>query len=326
MPVRPLHALLALVHALLAFVATGAAFAAGTAGDAPPPVPRSPETPLRVVASFTIPADWVREVGGARVSAASIVPPDADPHAYQPLPADMRLLRSATLLVGVSPEMETWFAALTRRAGGGANAVLWLAPAAAKSHSAGGTGGADCCASGRDPHVWLDPLAVIPLVRALAKRLGECDPAGAAHYAENAERYAGKLRALDERSRAALAKIPRHRRVLFSRHDNLGRLAARYDLTVGGSIIRGASTEGADPPAGELAALIRRARKVGVPLFHDEPAAGALVLTVTREAALPPPVRLRTESLAPPPAPASTYLDMFAENIRAIAGALAEKP
>ncbi|MFO1117735.1 MAG: zinc ABC transporter substrate-binding protein, partial [Beijerinckiaceae bacterium] len=63
-----------------AFLASVAALsAAGPALGQPQRIP--------VVATFTILADFVREVGGDRVDVASIVGPDGDAHVYDPTPA-----------------------------------------------------------------------------------------------------------------------------------------------------------------------------------------------------------------------------------------------
>ena len=48
--------------------------------------------PLKVVASFSILGDIVREVGGKDVSVSTLVGPDGDAHEYEPTPADARKL------------------------------------------------------------------------------------------------------------------------------------------------------------------------------------------------------------------------------------------
>ncbi|HML28715.1 MAG TPA: zinc ABC transporter substrate-binding protein, partial [Hyphomicrobium sp.] len=55
---------------------TSAAFSAGFAGSA------SAKT-LNAVASFTVLADVVRQVGGDHVNVKSLVPADGDPHEFE---------------------------------------------------------------------------------------------------------------------------------------------------------------------------------------------------------------------------------------------------
>jgi zinc/manganese transport system substrate-binding protein len=270
--------------------------------------------PPRVVASFTIPADWAREIAGGHATVESIVPPGADPHAYQPTLADMRKLRAADLVVALDPALESWFAPLVAE-GALRGKTLWLGQIKEAADTGAG--------AVRDPHLWMDPLLVIPMCKRLAERLGQIAPADAKAFAAAAEKYAVSLRELDAWARRTLASVPESRRVLFSHHDNLGRLARRYGLRPGGSLLASVSSESPDPSAKELAAFIRRAREAGVPLFHDSDTAPTLVKTVTRDAGLPPPARLHADALQPAPHPASTYLGMYRENIRIIAGALA---
>ncbi|WP_244561673.1 metal ABC transporter solute-binding protein, Zn/Mn family [Mesorhizobium australicum] len=69
---------------LLASVATAATIAvAGTASA----------KPLKVVASFTVLADVAKEIGDSNVEVKTIVPPDGDPHKYEPTLDDAKNLR-----------------------------------------------------------------------------------------------------------------------------------------------------------------------------------------------------------------------------------------
>ncbi|MBN9013018.1 MAG: zinc ABC transporter substrate-binding protein, partial [Rhizobiales bacterium] len=45
---------------------------------------------IKVVASFTILADFVRNVGGDRVDVVALVGPNADAHVYTPSPSDAK--------------------------------------------------------------------------------------------------------------------------------------------------------------------------------------------------------------------------------------------
>jgi zinc/manganese transport system substrate-binding protein len=47
---------------------------------------------LKVVATFSILGDFVREVGGDRVELVTLVGPNGDAHVYSPTPADGRQL------------------------------------------------------------------------------------------------------------------------------------------------------------------------------------------------------------------------------------------
>ncbi|TIX34008.1 MAG: metal ABC transporter substrate-binding protein, partial [Mesorhizobium sp.] len=55
--------------------------------------------PLKVVASFTVIADFAKNVGGDRVSITTIVGPDGDAHVYEPSPADAVAMAGADVVL-----------------------------------------------------------------------------------------------------------------------------------------------------------------------------------------------------------------------------------
>ena len=63
---------------------------------------------VHVVASFSILADMVREVGGDAVEVTALVGPSADAHVFEPSPADARRVASAQLLIVNGLGFEGW--------------------------------------------------------------------------------------------------------------------------------------------------------------------------------------------------------------------------
>ena len=58
-----------------------------------------PQAPPLVVATTTMLADLVTQVGGPVVQSRSIIVAGSDPHLYQPLPADAALVSSSAMVV-----------------------------------------------------------------------------------------------------------------------------------------------------------------------------------------------------------------------------------
>lgn len=54
---------------------------------------------LKVVASFSIIADFAKNVGGDRVDIATLVGPNGDAHVYEPKPADAAEVGSADVVL-----------------------------------------------------------------------------------------------------------------------------------------------------------------------------------------------------------------------------------
>ena len=94
------------------FLATALAGALLLSGAA-----RAANTPLPVVASFSILGELVRVVGGERVSVTTLVGADEDAHVFSPKPADARAIVQSRLLVVNGLSFEPWAQKLAKSAG-----------------------------------------------------------------------------------------------------------------------------------------------------------------------------------------------------------------
>src|SRR4051794_41519268 len=123
---------------------------------------------LGVVASFSIPGDFVRNVGGDRVSVITLVGPEGDVHVYAPSPADARKIADAKLLVINGLGLEGWLPRLLQASGSKApfiTATEGIAPL--KS-------GLDA-----DPHAWQSVANAKIYVANIRDALASVDPADA---------------------------------------------------------------------------------------------------------------------------------------------------
>lgn len=85
---------------------------------------RAEAPPLRVVASFSILADLLRNVGGDRIQVETLVGPDTDAHVFEPRPGDARNLAQAEFVLVNGLGFEGWMDRLIRASGTKANAVV----------------------------------------------------------------------------------------------------------------------------------------------------------------------------------------------------------
>ena len=81
----------------------------GLAAGIAVPLPAFAQEKLPVVASFSILADFVREIGGERVALTTLVGPDGDAHVYSPTPADAKTVAGAKLVVVNGHYENQWF-------------------------------------------------------------------------------------------------------------------------------------------------------------------------------------------------------------------------
>ena len=79
---------------------------------------------VRVVASFSILADLVQQVGGPLVRVTSLIPPDRDAHLYEPRPTDVRTFARAQLIIVNGLGYEPWLERLMEASRTGATTIV----------------------------------------------------------------------------------------------------------------------------------------------------------------------------------------------------------
>lgn len=285
------------------------------------PRPASAETrPLPVVASFSILADLVRQVGGERVDVAPLVGPEGDAHVYQPSPADARRLADARLLVVNGLGFEGWLDRLVKASGTKARVVV--ASQGVKPIVAAAESGHSHAAHSHDvdPHAWQDVANVRTYVSNIRDALIGVDPDGKDAYAERAGRYLAELERLDAEIRQVVGSIPPGRREIVTTHDAFAYFAATYGLRF--TAAQGVSTE-SEPTARDAARIIRQVRAGRIPaVFVETLSDPRLMERIARESGARIGGRLYSDSLSPPGGPAATYVEMMRSNARTLAAAL----
>lgn len=189
---------------------------------------------LQVLATTTVVADLVRQIGGDRVDVACLMAAGIDPHSYKPTPRDADRLATADLVAANGLELEGRLAEMLRRLGRTRHVVA-VAEAIPETKLLPAGGGQ------YDPHVWFDPGLWRMGAAALAEALARADPAGAEEYRGRASAYAERLAAVDDRIRRRIETIPADRRVLVTAHDAFRYFGRAYGIDVVG--VQGTSTE-----------------------------------------------------------------------------------
>lgn len=267
---------------------------------------------LQVLATTSIVADVVGQVGGDQVAITTLMPVGTDPHEYSPRPQDVAALSDAELVFANGAGLETFLAPLLDSAGAGGKLVE-ISKGVELLTLPGKTGS--------DPHTWMDPNNIITWTKNIAAALAAADPAHAPVYEANAAAYAASLVDLDAWIRAETAQVLPERRLLVSDHSVLGYFAARYGFDLVGSITGSFSTEAA-PSAQELAALEDEIRSLGVrAIFVTEASNQPIASQVARDTGIRS-VWLYHASLTDANGPAPSYLEFMRYNVTAIVEAL----
>ncbi len=193
-------------------------------------------------------AAWLAQVVDDDVEVVVVLPAGANPHTFEPLPAQVRLLQRASLLVRVGSGLDDWVEKLTGL-GPTPPALMTfsdhvpLLPLREKG--------------GRDPHFWLDPLLVRDhAVPALVGALERIAPVDAASYRLRAERWREELSHLDARLRTKLAPV--QGRAYVAVHSAWRYFANRYGLVEAATI---EPVPGRELSAKEMTKLVREIRR-----------------------------------------------------------------
>ncbi|WP_424241759.1 metal ABC transporter substrate-binding protein [Achromobacter sp.] len=292
--------------------------------------------PLKVVASFSILGDIVREVGGDDVSVATLVGPDGDAHEYEPTPGDAKKLAAARVLFVNGLDFETWMPRLAKASGfAGATVVASQGVKPRQFAGEGHDDGKDEHGHDHDhghghehghhhgdadPHAWQNLANGAIYARNVAEGLAAADPARADAYRQRARTYAARLQALDDQVRKTFATIPAERRKIVTSHDAFGYFGDAYGVAFIPAM--GVSTD-AEPAAGEVARIIEQVKRERVPaVFVENISSPKLVQQISRETGAKVGGTLYSDALSKPGQPGATYLEMFEWNARQLAAAM----
>jgi zinc/manganese transport system substrate-binding protein len=273
---------------------------------------------VKAVASFSILADLVRQVGGERVEVSTLVGRNGDAHVFQPSPADANRVAGARLLFMNGLGLEGWIERLARASETKATTVVVSAgvrPIEGQDEHAG---------HGHehhlDPHAWQDVANTKIYVTNIRDALVAADPGGREAYEANAARYLAELDALDAEVRAAVARIPVNRRKIITTHDAFGYFAAAYGIEF--IAPQGVSTD-AEASAKDVARIIRQIKTQKIPaVFLENVSDPRLLERIAKEGGARIGGKIYSDALSQEGGPAGTYIDMIRHNVNAFSAAL----
>jgi zinc transport system substrate-binding protein len=265
---------------------------------------------VRVAATTPILTDLVSAVGGDRVRVATVVPPGADPHTFEPTPALAKALSQTSLLFANGLGLEPFLPRLKALLPKGAKVVLLAEgrkgliceeeahPGEKEDHAHG-----PC-----DPHLWLDPTYALAYAETIAKELTRLDPAGQAQYRANLKRFQEEVKRRDQAFMACNLKGVK----VVVQHDAFRYFARRYGLVVVGVLSHGGAQE---VGSRTFLALVEKGKKEGVRLVLAEPQFQGKAIRTLAEAIGARVAVLYTDTLDDR---VRSYLDLLDHNRKAL--------
>lgn len=289
--------------------------ACGAAGSPRPPDGPTPEPDaLRVVATTSVFADLVHQVGGTEVRVTSLVAKGGDVHTFDPTPADIATVTVAQLLVANGLGLDDWLTRLATDAGSTAPRVELGIDLPGVTYLAA----AEQDGGGANPHLWLNVDYARKYVAKLTAALKAADPSDAGAYEAGFARYDQRLAELDTWAKERIASIPTADRRIVSFHEAFPYLAEAYGLEIVGVAVE---APGQEPSAGEIAALVEAIRAADVKaIFSEAQFPPDLVEEMAAETGTTVESDLYNDTLGDPPV--DTYEGLIRWDVERIVAAL----
>jgi ABC-type Zn uptake system ZnuABC Zn-binding protein ZnuA len=248
---------------VLALAAVACAGGGTDEGGAP-----AAEHRLSVVTTVAPITSIVSSVAGDSATVTGLVPEGTNSHTFEPPPSAAKLLSQADVVFVNGLRLEEPTAGLARELAKKGSEIVELGDRTVTpaehiyDFSFPKDGGKP------NPHLWTNPPMATEFARVVADTLQRRDPAHAAAYEANFERFAAKVDELDRAMVAATATLPAERRKLLTYHDAYAYFARHYGWTVIGAL---QPSNFEEPTPRDVGALIDQVRREGVPaIFGSE--------------------------------------------------------
>lgn len=278
---------------------------------------------LKVVTTFSIIHDIVKNIGGDRVEIHNMVPFGTDPHEYTPLPEDIQKSTDADVMFWNGLDMETeggWFENLVGTAGKSfENGPVYDLNKGVEPMYLTSDDGKE---KEINPHSFLSPEVGIQMAENARDALIEVDPDHADEYRENAKNYIAELEKVHQEYQEKIADIPQKRRVLVTSERAYQYMAAAYGLEEG--YIWEIDTEEQGTPS-QITSLVKFIKDKEVPaLFLESNVDPRPMETVSKESGVKIASKLFSDETGRPGKEGGSYVEMLRWNIEKIHEGLKE--
>ncbi len=274
---------------------------------------------LKVVASFSILGDIVRNVGAEHIEVIDIVGPNSDAHIFHPTPLTAQQIAEADVIFINGLGFEGWIERLIEASGFKGPVVTVTKGITAKTF-------ADSNQSYNivnDPHAWHSIANIKIYVKNITKALQEFDASHALDYQQHAERYLAQLDDLEEWVQRAFQQVPLAKRKAITAHDAFQYFGHEYGITFLAPV--GVSTV-SEPSAHEVVKLIEQIKRESIKaVFVENIANSRLINQIAKEAKVDVSGVLYSDALSEPSGPAANYISMMRHNVSTLVKVMTEK-
>ena len=297
---------------------------------------------LNVLATTPMIGEFVSQVGGDNINLTVLMPPEANPHTYDPSPLDATTIAEADLVFFTGLKYEP--APLLKLLESSACSPEVLAevgesvfPVEFKEgghddHDDHGEEGHDDEEEGHDdeeeghdgheghghgaydPHFWFDPNRVSYAAEYIEGKLIQYDPANEESYKSLTDAFTTELRGLVNEVIELIGMIPSGNRKLITTHESLGYLEAKFGLEVLATIIPSLDSSDEVSPS-DLVEVIEVIEEEGVKvMFVESETPSVYAETLAEETGITLVTGLYVETLKPN----QSYSEFLISNVELI--------
>ena len=301
---------------------------------------------INVLATTPMLGDFVNQIGGENINLTILMPPEVDPHTYDPSPQDATKIADADVVfyIGLKYEPSALIKLLENTSNSDSVLVevgesinpIEFSEEGHDDHDEEGhdahdeeghddhdeEGHDDHDHGSEDPHFWFDPLRVAMAAELMMNQLIELDPSNSEAYKTAGEAYISELNELDSTVSALIETVPSKNRKLITTHESLGYLEARYGVEVLTTIIPSLSSADEISPA-ELVDVLDVIEDNDIKvIFVESEAPSVYAETIAAEANIKTVTGLWVETLREN----QSYGDWLIENVELIVENLVDLP
>ena len=258
------------------------------------------------VASFSVLADIVSQVGGEHVQVKSLVGANGDPHSFEPTPQDSQALAKADVVFVSGLGLEGWMDRLISASDYKGEVIIASQGVATRTMEEEGK-------TLTDPHAWNSMKNGVIYATNVMNALIAADPQDASYFRQRGAEYIGQLQKLDDWAAVSFAAVPLAKRKVLTSHDAFGYFGQRYGVSFMSPV--GFSTE-SEASASDVAGLITQLKKEHiVSYFIENQTDPRLVQQIANATGAQPGGELYPEALTKKGGEADTYQAAFKHNV-----------
>jgi manganese/iron transport system substrate-binding protein len=270
---------------------------------------------LKVVTTFTIIADMAQNVAGDAADVESITKPGAEIHGYEPTPGDIVRAQDAELILWNGMGLERWFEKFFETIRDVPSAVVsdGVVPIGIRGGSYEGK---------PNPHAWMGLESALIYVDNIERAMSAADPANAATYKANAERYKAEITAAIGPLRERILAIPEEKRWLVTSEGAFSYLARDFGLKEVYLWPINADAQGTPQQVKAVIDAVNQ-HDIGV-VFSESTVSAKPAEQVARETGAAYGGVLYVDSLSEADGPVPTYIDLLRVTSQTIADGLSK--